>query len=92
VVEARTTTGRVRGTVEDVPVFRGIPFARPPVGDLRFAAPMPPRPWDGVRDALAFGPPPPQAGAFGMDALAGGEDWLTLNVWSPDPGPGAGLP
>ena len=91
-VEARTTTGRVRGTVEDVPVFRGIPFARPPVGDLRFAAPMPPRPWDGVRDALAFGPPPPQAGAFGMDALAGGEDWLTLNVWSPDPGPGAGLP
>jgi para-nitrobenzyl esterase len=92
VVEARTTTGRVRGTVEGVPVFRGIPFARPPVGDLRFAAPMPPRPWDGVRDALAFGPPPPQAGAFGMDALAGGEDWLTLNVWSPDPGPGAGLP
>jgi len=92
VVEARTTTGRVRGTVEDVPVFRGIPFARPPVGDLRFAAPIPPRPWNGVRDALAFGPPPPQAAAFGMDALAGGEDWLTLNVWSPDPGPGAGLP
>jgi len=61
----------VRGTVEGVPVFRGVPFARPPLADLRFA---PPGPWDGARDALAFGPPPPQAGAFGMDARAGGED------------------
>jgi para-nitrobenzyl esterase len=92
VVEARTTTGRVRGTVEAVPVFRGIPFARPPVGALRFAAPAPPDTWDGVRDALAFGPPPPQADAFGMDQLAGGDDWLTLNVWSPDPSRDAGLP
>ena len=92
-VEARTTTGRVRGTVEgDVAVFRGIPFAQPPVGALRFAAPAPPRPWDGVRAAAAFGPAPPQAGAFGMDQLVGGEDWLTLNVWSPDPGRDAGLP
>ena len=91
-VEARTTTGRVRGTVEDVPVFRGIPFAQPPVGALRFAAPVPPRPWPGVREALAFGPPPPQADAFGMNQLAGGDDWLTLNVWSPDPSPDAALP
>lgn len=92
-VEARTTAGRVRGTVEsDVAVFRGVPFAQPPVGHLRFAAPTPPRPWGGVRDALAFGPPPPQADAFGLNRLAGGEDWLTLNVWSPDPGRDAGLP
>ena len=91
-VEARTTTGRVRGTVEDVAVFRGIPFAQPPVGALRFAAPVPPRPWPGVREALAFGPPPPQADAFGMNQLAGGDDWLTLNVWSPDPSPDAALP
>jgi len=82
----------VRGTVDDVPVFRGIPFAQPPVGALRFAAPTPPRPWDGVREALAFGPPPPQADAFGMNQLAGGDDWLTLNVWSPDPSPDAALP
>jgi para-nitrobenzyl esterase len=83
----------VRGTVEeDVAVFRGIPFAQPPVGDLRFAAPTPPRPWDGVRHALAFGPPPPQANAFGMNRLVGGEDWLTLNVWSPEFGRDAGLP
>jgi len=93
VVEARTTAGRVRGTVDDVPVFRGIPFAQPPVGALgRFAAPTPPRPWHGVREALAFGPPPPQADAFGMNQLAGGDDWLTLNVWSPDPSPDAALP
>ena len=91
-VEARTTTGRVRGTVEDVAVFRGIPFAQPPLGALRFAAPIPPRPWDGVREALSFGPPPPQADAFGMNQLAGGDDWLTLNVWSPDPSPDAALP
>ena len=51
-------------------VFRGIPFAEPPVGALRFAAPRPVAAWDGVREALAFGPPPPQSGAFGMDALA----------------------
>ena len=82
----------MRGTVDDVPVFRGIPFAQPPVGALRFAAPVPPRPWPGVREALAFGPPPPQADAFGMNQLAGGDDWLTLNVWSPDPSPDAALP
>jgi para-nitrobenzyl esterase len=45
-----------------------------------------------VREALAFGPPPPQADAFGMNQLAGGDDWLTLNVWSPDPSPDAALP
>lgn len=93
VVEVQTVAGRVRGSADaGVAVFRGIPFAEAPVNDLRFAAPTPPRPWDGVRDALAFGPPPPQADAFGMDRLAGGDDWLTLNVWSPDPSRDAGLP
>lgn len=92
-VEARTAAGRVRGAVEaGVAVFRGIPFAAPPVGDRRFAAPGPPPRWEGVRDALAFGPAPPQASAFGMDRLTGGDDWLTLNVWSPDPSSAAGLP
>lgn len=55
----RTATGAVRGRREDaLTVFRGIPFAEPPVGDARFAAPRPARPWDGIRDAFAFGPPP----------------------------------
>ncbi|MEU6992243.1 carboxylesterase family protein [Streptomyces sp. NPDC046465] len=94
--EVRTGTGALRGTREaGVAVFRGIPFAEPPVGALRFAAPRPVRSWSGVREAVSYGPPPPQGGHFGMDALAretAGDDWLTVNVWSPDPGPDAGLP
>ena len=58
----RTAAGQVRGRVENgVAVFRGIPFAQPPVGALRFAAPRPAWPWDGVREAAMFGPPPPQS-------------------------------
>ena len=66
-----------------------------PVGVLRFAAPRPVRGWSGVREAPSYGPPPPQGGHFGMDALsqdAAGDDWLTVNVWSAEPDPGAGLP
>ncbi|MCO1574710.1 carboxylesterase family protein [Crossiella sp. SN42] len=92
--EVRTTAGLVRGVGQaGLEVFRGIPFAEPPVGALRFAAPQPVRGWDGVREAVAYGPPPPQPGVFGMDALAGetpGEDWLTVNVFTP--GIGAELP
>ncbi|MEV7339375.1 carboxylesterase family protein [Streptomyces sp. NPDC093544] len=95
--EVRTAAGLVRGSREaGLAVFRGIPFAEPPVGAHRFAAPQPVRGWDGVRDALSFGPPPPQANAFGMDELskgaAGDDNWLTVNVWSPEPVPDAGLP
>jgi len=78
-----------------VAVFRGIPFAEAPVGELRFAAPRPARGWDGVRAAVSYGPPPPQPHAFGRDEGAGGaagDDWLTINVWSPDPDPDAKLP
>ncbi|HST80488.1 MAG TPA: carboxylesterase family protein [Kineosporiaceae bacterium] len=93
--EVRAAVGRLRGVREaGVAVFRGIPFAEPPVGALRFAAPRPVEGWSGVREALSFGPPPPQGGHFGMDALSldAGDDWLTVNVWSPEPDPGAGLP
>jgi para-nitrobenzyl esterase len=93
----RASGGQVRGrTEDDVAIFRGIPFARPPVGGLRFAAPRPADPWDGVRDAAAFGPPPPQSGS-GLSSLpppaadADPDDWLTVNVFSPDLG-AAGLP
>lgn len=90
-----TAAGAVRGRVEDgLAVFRGIPFAEPPVGAGRFAAPAPVRPWDGTRDAYAFGPPPPQdlgiAGPVGPPP--GGDDWLTANVWTPEPGPAARRP
>ncbi|MEI5101864.1 carboxylesterase family protein [Streptomyces sp. PmtG] len=92
----RTPSGALRGRAEDgLAVFRGVPYAAPPVGALRFAAPRPAAAWDGVRDAGAYGPPPPQAGHFGMEELArdaAGTDWLTVNVWSPEPSPDAGLP
>src|SRR4029453_1350538 len=57
----RTRAGAVRGTGEDgLAVFRGAPFAAPPVGAHRFRAPAPVPAWDGTRDADVFGPPPPQ--------------------------------
>ena len=99
----RTASGLVRGHRAGagpggIAAFKGIPFARPPVGDLRFAAPHPPRPWDGVREAVTFGPPPPQS-AFQLTPVPGPApgadpyDWLTVNVFTPEPDPGApGLP
>ncbi|MFE6748836.1 carboxylesterase/lipase family protein [Kitasatospora purpeofusca] len=95
--EVRTAAGVVRGALDaGVAVFRGIPFAAPPVGPLRFAAPRPAAGWDGVRPADSYGPPPPQGGHLGMAGLPGqgatDGDWLTVNVWSPDTAPGAGLP
>jgi para-nitrobenzyl esterase len=92
--EIRTTEGVVRGRRErTVTVFRGIPYARPPVGPHRFAAPARAQRWDGVRDAFEFGPPLPQTTRPGTVAPAAGSsaDWLTLNVWSPDLA-AAGLP
>jgi para-nitrobenzyl esterase len=89
-----TSAGRVRGRIEKgIAVFRGIPFAAPPIGPRRFQAPESPASWDGVRDAAEFGPAAPQAT---MLAEGGGPrpaapahadgDWLTVNVWTPDPG------
>jgi para-nitrobenzyl esterase len=96
--EIRTTAGVVRGRAEGgLAVFRGIPYAEPPIGEGRFQAPRPVRGWDGVREASAFGPPAPQdarmAGRSGGDLFAGtGDDWLTVNVWTPEPDPAARRP
>ncbi|MFI1765490.1 carboxylesterase/lipase family protein [Streptomyces sp. NPDC020800] len=94
----RTASGAVRGRHEDgLAVFRGIPFAEPPVGDARFQAPRPARPWDGTREAYAFGPPPPQEpGIMSRKDVPvpgpTGDDWLTVNVWTPDPDPSSARP
>ncbi|MFD3838502.1 carboxylesterase/lipase family protein [Streptomyces sp. NPDC058642] len=93
--EAATAAGAVRGRREgDLTVFRGIPYAQPPVGEARFAAPRRVERWDGVREAFAFGPPPPQEpfGPAAPGALPAGDDWLTVNVWTPDADPAAGRP
>ncbi|MET0864407.1 MAG: carboxylesterase family protein [Nakamurella sp.] len=92
--EVRTAAGRVGGNWESgLAVFRGIPYAEPPVGPLRFAAPRRCGGWAGVRAAVAYGPPPPQPSMFGGGAEAVvGDDWLTLNIWSPDPAADARLP
>ncbi|WP_159573509.1 carboxylesterase/lipase family protein [Curtobacterium sp. 18060] len=97
-VLVRTTTGVVRGARGDgISRFLGIPFAAPPFGANRFDAPQPVEPWDGVRDTLEAGPGAPQLldpddpldNYFNPSTI--GEDCLTLNVWSPEPG-SAGLP
>ncbi|RPF34416.1 carboxylesterase/lipase family protein [Streptomyces sp. TLI_185] len=85
----RTVAGAVRGRREDgLTVFRGIPFAEPPVGNDRFGAPRPVRAWEGTREAYAFGPPPPQEsgiqGRRGVVSAAEGDEWLTVNVWTPE--------
>ena len=94
-----TPYGAVRGRYEHgIAVFRGIPYAAPPFGPRRFRPPVPPEPWDGVRDAGSFGPTPPKppySEAFEKylsDPVVPGDDCLNLNVWTPEPGPGARLP
>ncbi len=86
-----TSLGAVRGFEDQgVRVHRAIPFAAPPVGPLRFAAPQPASPWSGERDGLRFGPAPPQPvdglsrtlGLLGPE-LETDEDCLTLNVHAP---------
>jgi len=86
-------SGRLTGSSEGpLSVFRGIPYARPPVGPLRFAAPQPPEPWTGAREATAFGPAAAQS-AIDVTYVPGfslwegigptSEDCLTVNVWTP---------
>ncbi|WP_232525017.1 carboxylesterase/lipase family protein [Nocardioides mangrovicus] len=84
--EVSTRAGRVRGSDEgEVAVFRGIPFARRPTGELRFQRPVPCEPWDDVLDTTSFGPPPPQSQQMGPAPDDDADrSWLTANVWTTD--------
>lgn len=87
----RTESGTVRGVVDgDVRVFRAIPYAAPPVGALRFRAPIEPACWSDVRDATRFGPACPQLDEAGTPT--GDESCLTLNVFAPTTAPESPLP
>lgn len=83
---ARTASGWVEGVEQDdVRVFRGIPFAAPPVGPLRWRAPAQPAPWSGTRNADKFSPICMQRGAYPPDSPPEpmSEDCLYLNIWVP---------
>ncbi|MEU9700586.1 carboxylesterase family protein [Streptomyces sp. NPDC047981] len=85
--------GRLRGRIErGIAVFKGVPYAAPPVGALRWRAARPHPGWEGTRDATAYGPSAPQMFVEGGDPVLGGhgsppfdDDCLTLNVWTPAP-------
>ena len=90
----KTEAGKVRGKLsKGIAIFKNILYAAPPVGNLRFAAPVKPIPWNDVRDAIKSGPTPPnptpKAGDIDGSPTLGngwvkGDDFLTTNVWTPD--------
>lgn len=86
--QVKTTAGVVEGDTAAggaVRVFKGIPYAAPPVGDLRWKAPQPVQPWTGVRRATEYGPRCHQGPIFGDMVFRSdpSEDCLSLNVWVP---------
>ena len=86
-----TRQGRIQGAIENgLLAFRSIPFAAPPIGNLRWRPPAPPAPWEGIRDGSAYAPMCLQddfAGGF-----TGSEDCLTLNVYTDNPTPNGKQP
>lgn len=91
---ASTQYGRVQGSISDqgIHIFKGIPFAKPPVGDLRWKSPQAPDSWEGILEANQFGPSPMQApprpflfwsSEFLIPEVPISEDCLYLNVWTP---------
>jgi para-nitrobenzyl esterase len=83
VTTVEITAGALRGSEENgVRTFLGVPYAAPPVGELRFRAPRPAKPWSGERDATRWAPRAPQPELTGR-GFTGDEDCLYLNVYAP---------
>lgn len=95
-IEARIPQGVLAGVDEGaVLTFKGIPYAAPPVGDLRWRAPRPPAGWPGIRDSSAYGADCIQSRPGWDDTQSKqpvSEDCLTLNVWTPEARPDGALP
>ena len=90
--QVKTTAGMVKGTTSEdgrIRIYKGIPFAAPPVGDLRWRAPRPAVAWEGVRTASAFGSRCVQGQIFADIVFTDkNEDCLSLNIWTPAKDPG----
>ena len=81
----KVDTGLITGTTttsDEARVFKGIPYAAPPVGDLRWKVPQQAAKWDGVRKADQFGPVCMQGRGGGGNGPAPSEDCLYVNVWT----------
>lgn len=88
--QVRIGQGALKGSIEgEVAIFKGIPYAAPPVGDLRWRAPRAAAGWTGVREATSYGPACMQPN---QPTAAVSEDCLTLNVWTPAARPEKPLP
>ncbi|MGJ0392203.1 MAG: carboxylesterase/lipase family protein [Methylocystis sp.] len=80
----KTDKGMVKGVVRDgLREFKGIPYAAPPAGDLRWAMPQPVRPWSGILDAAKYRSPCPQVARYGIPEASDNEDCLYINVTAP---------
>src|SRR5690606_1716472 len=88
-VQTTIKTGNIEGNynvTNGISTYFGVPFAQPPVAELRWKAPVPAASWTGVKETKKFGPRPVQGLVFGdMNSWSEGvsEDCLTLNVWTP---------
>ena len=85
--QVKATEGVLEGKdISGITVFKGVPFAAPPVGNLRWKAPQPAAHWNGVREAKEYGPNPMQEPIYGdmnFGTKVNSEDCLYLNIWTP---------
>ncbi len=85
--QVKVTEGILEGKdLSGIHVFKGVPFAAPPIGELRWKAPQPAAHWEGIRKATEYGPNPMQENLFGdmnFGTKVNSEDCLYLNIWTP---------